>query len=109
MLIKNWIAVRKQNFSKPGPNEDTLESDMLIDEMFIINEMVGHSSEISCLCLMKCPYSFFRLSFRATLFFRKECPCLCRHRLGHSLGKNKVVRNGKSNFGFSYIQTGTEK
>ena len=41
MLIKNWIAVRKQNFSKPGPNEDTLESDMLIDEMFIINEMVG--------------------------------------------------------------------
>ena len=41
MLIKNWIAVRKQSFSKSGPNEDTLESDMLIDEMFIINEMVS--------------------------------------------------------------------
>ena len=40
MLIKNWIAVRKQSFSKSAPNEDTLESDMLIDEMFIINEMV---------------------------------------------------------------------
>ena len=40
MLIKNWIAVRKQSFSKTAPNEDTLESDMLIDEMFIINEMV---------------------------------------------------------------------
>merc|ERR1712066_364665 len=40
MLIKNWIAVRKQNFTKPdGANDDTLESDMLIDEMFIINEM----------------------------------------------------------------------
>ena len=42
MLIKNWIAVRKQNFTKPdGANDDTLESDVLLDEMFIINEMVS--------------------------------------------------------------------
>ena len=41
-------------------------------------------------------HSLFHFSFRATLFFSpNECPGLCRHRPGHSLGKNKVARNEK--------------
>ena len=61
-----------------------------------------HSSEKRRLCLMKCsnetlqnlPYFLnmkirIEFSFSDTLFFfPNECPGLCRHRPGHSLGKN---------------------
>ena len=35
-----------------------------------------------------------------------ECPCLCRHRPGHSLGekiKQHEMKNGNSNFEFSFV------
>ena len=72
-----------------------------------------HSSEIRGLCLMKCPSetlqnliyfleyknpcSFFRFSFRATLFFLpNECPGLYQHRPGHSYCKNIKLHKMKN-------------
>ena len=46
----------------------------------------------------KVAFSVFH--FVLQYFFPNECPGLFRHRTGHSLGK----KNGKINFGFSYIQ-----
>ena len=84
---------------------------------------IAHSSEKRGVCLMKSssemlqnlPYfiytktqsCFFHFSFHATLFFSlMNAPGLCRHRPGHSLGekiKLHEMKNGKSNFGFSYV------
>ena len=70
------------------------------------------SDEINCpeKTLQNLPYFIhtkthcsLRFSFRATLFLPpNECPGLCRHRIGYSLGKNKIARNGKSNYRFLY-------
>ena len=50
---------------------------------------------------------FFRFFHFVQIHFPpNECPGLCPHRPGHSLGKKiklHEMKNGKSNFGFSYI------
>ena len=57
-----------------------------------------------CFMYKKTHIVFFRFSFRATLvFLPNEFPGLCRHRLGHSLGKNiklHEVKNDKNYLGF---------
>ena len=66
-----------------------------------------HSSEIQGLCLIKCsnktPCSF--LSFSCYFIFSpNECPGLCQHRPGHSLGgkiKQHEMKNEKELHGFS--------
>ena len=81
--------------------------------------VADHSSEIGSLCLMKWPsqtlqslpyfwntksHVDFHFSFHATLFFfPNECPGLCQHRPGHSLGKNirlPEMKNEKNYMGF---------
>ena len=82
-----------------------------------------HSSQFQSLCWMKTSsktlqnLSYFMYTKNQSCFFPffisyyfifslMKCPCLCRHRSGHSLGKNikfHEMKNGKSNFGFSYI------
>ena len=52
----------------------------------------------------KVAFSVFH--FVLLYFFPNECPGPCRHILGHSLGKNikkHEMKNGKNNYGFSYI------
>ena len=42
------------------------------------------------------------------IFSPNECPGLCQHRPGHSLGKKikqHEMKNGKSNFGFSFVKS----
>ena len=44
---------------------------------------------------------FFVVHFMLLYFSPNECPGLCQHRPGHSLGKkNKVAQNEKSYVGF---------
>ena len=64
------------------------------NKMFMLDDMTGRNKIQSC---------FFHFSFRATyfIFSPNECPDLCRHRPGHSLGKKvklHEMKNGKSNF-----------
>ena len=70
-----------------------------------------NTSEIRGLCLMKCsskcfkncPIWFFQFFISCCFIFTFfECPGLCWHGPGHSLGKNKVARNEKYFVGVSY-------
>ena len=54
----------------------------MLDEMFQRNAF-----KFAILLEYENQCSFFHFSFRATLFFPNECPGLCQHRPGHSLGK----------------------
>ena len=86
-----------------------------------------HSSQFQSLCSTKCStemfqwnaskFAIFYIYENPKLFFTffiscnfmflpNECPGVCRQLQGHSLGKNiklHEMKNGKCNFGFSYI------
>ena len=70
-----------------------------LDEMFQQN-----ASKFAIILGYENPCRFFHFSFHAILFyFHNECPGLCRHRPGHSLGKNlklHEMKNEKNYMGF---------
>ena len=70
----------------------------MLDEIFQQN-----ASKFAIILEYENPCSFFRISFRANLFFPNEFPGLCRHGPGHSLGKKiklHEVKNKKSTWDF---------
>ena len=61
------------------------------------------------LCIRKPKVAFSVFHFMLLYFFPNECPCPCRHRPEHSLGKNKVAQNEKWKkqlWVFVYIKNG---
>ena len=68
---------------------------------FVLNEKFQRNASKFAIFYIHTRYAkiqsyFFRISFRAILFFLNECPSLCRHNPGHSLGeKIKVAQHEK--------------
>ena len=81
---------------------------LLRNKMFMLDEMLlWNASKFAIFYTYKNPKLLFLFFILCNFIFSpNECPGLCRHRLGHSLGgkiKLHEMKNGKSNFGFSYI------